>query len=67
MSKSLPKHYDFCFLLLLCFEISRSSKFLIGGCESFENGRGFLTNVAMNACQDLATLSSMTGGQLRWK
>jgi hypothetical protein len=34
MTKSLPNHYVFCFLLLLCFEISGSSKFLIGGRES---------------------------------
>ena len=31
----------FCFLLLLCFEISCSTNFLIGGREIFENGRSF--------------------------
>jgi hypothetical protein len=36
MTKSLPKQYVFLFLLFLCFEISCSSKFLIGGRESFE-------------------------------
>ena len=41
MTKSLPKHYVFFVLLLLCFEISCSSKLLIGGRESFENDRGF--------------------------
>jgi hypothetical protein len=29
---------------------------LIGGLESFESGRGFLANVAVNACHYLATL-----------
>ncbi len=31
----------FLFLLFLCFELSCSSKLLIGGRESFENGRDF--------------------------
>jgi hypothetical protein len=31
----------FCFLLLLCFEISCSTNFLIGGREIFEIGRSF--------------------------
>jgi hypothetical protein len=30
---------------------------LIGGRESFENGHWFLTNVAVIACQALATLA----------
>jgi hypothetical protein len=44
MAKSLPNHYVFCFVFYCCcaFKYHAAANFFIGGCESFENGRGFL-------------------------
>jgi hypothetical protein len=38
MTKSLPKHYFYCCCAL---KYHAAANFLIGGQESFENGRGF--------------------------
>ncbi len=58
MTKSLPKHYVFFVFYCCCaLKYHAAANFLIGGRESLKNGRGFLANIAVNACQDLATLS----------
>jgi hypothetical protein len=57
MTKSLPKHYVFLAFYCCCaLKYHAGVNILIGGRESFENGRWFLANVAVNACQGLATL-----------
>ncbi len=58
MTKSFPYPYVFLFFYCCCaLKYHAAAKFLIGGRENCENGRGFLANVAVNTCQDLATLS----------
>jgi hypothetical protein len=42
MTKSLPKHYVFLVFYCCCaLKYHAAANFLIGGRESFENGRGF--------------------------
>ncbi len=55
MTKSFPNHCV-CFYCGCALKYHAGANFLIGGLESFESGRGFLANVAVNACHYLATL-----------
>jgi hypothetical protein len=56
MTKSLPKQYVFFVFYCCCaLKYHAAANFWIGSRESFENGRWFLANVAVNTCQDLAT------------
>jgi hypothetical protein len=48
--------FFFVFYCCCALKYQAAANFLIGGRESFEKWPWFLANVAVNACQDLATL-----------
>jgi hypothetical protein len=55
-----------CFFVFYCccaLKYHAAANFCIGGRESFENGRCFLANVAVTACQGLATLHLILRGK----
>ncbi len=59
ITKSLPKYNVFLFFIVLCFEISCSGKFFDRWlCKLRKCSPWFLTNMAVNASQNLATLRS---------
>ena len=63
MTKYLHKHYVFLFFIVVLLKYHAAANFSTGCRESFEMKMVwplFLANVAVNVCQDLATLRVRT-------